>query len=78
MNEAGYKTFLVTYRHDGTEWQLELKARDRQDAEARLSRLAFATLDGELVARIPAALGPFAAIAVMIRNSFVRLIGDAT
>ena len=76
MDDTGFKTFLVSYRHDGTEWMLELKARDRKDAEARLARLVFATLDGELVARVPAALGPFAALAVMIRNSFGRLIGD--
>lgn len=74
MNDNGYKIFLVSYRHEGAEWVLELKARDQRDAEARLARLAFATLDGELIARVPASAGPLAKLAVLIRNGFQRLV----
>jgi len=75
MNDDTLKTFLVSYRHDGSEWGLELKARDFQDARVRLARLPYATLDGELVARVPATLGPIAIIATAIRNSLKRLAG---
>ena len=67
------KTFLVSYRHDEGEWSLELKARDYADAKARLARLSFATVDGELIAKVPATLGPLAVLAVTLRNIFTRL-----
>ena len=69
------KNFLATYRYEGAEWALELKARDAEDARARLASLTYATLDGELVAKVPDALGPIAIIAAAIRNSFSRLVG---
>lgn len=71
------KSFLITYRHDGSEWALELKARDAADARARLGKLAYATVDGELVAKVPAILGPFAMAATVLRNRFVGLFGGA-
>jgi len=75
LNDGTLKTFLVSYRHDGAEWGLELKALSLQDARARLARLPYATLDGELVARVPAPLGPIAIIATAIRNSLKRFAG---
>lgn len=66
------KTFLVSYRHDGCEWSLELKARDFNDAKARLARMSFATVDGELVAKVPATLGPLAVLAVTLRNILAK------
>lgn len=48
------KTYLFTYNHDGAEWILELKADSPQDARARLAKLAYARLDGELKFKIPA------------------------
>lgn len=68
------KSFLVTYRHDGAEWALELKAKSAEDARARLGKLAYATVDGELVAKVPATLGPFATAVMVLRNSFARLL----
>ncbi len=75
MKEDSLKTYLASYRHDGARWVLEIKARDAEDAKARLSRLAFAQIDGELVAKVPATLGPLAKVAVAVRNGFVRLRG---
>jgi len=63
-----YKTFAVRYRYDGAEWGIQLPARDLQDAKARLARLPFATIDGELVMTLPATTGPLAAIITALRN----------
>ena len=52
-----FKTYLVSYNHDGAAWGLEIKARSMEDAQARLRRLAFARLDGEVKARIPVPRG---------------------
>lgn len=68
------QTHLFSYRHDGSEWMLEIKATDEADAKARLARLAFASYDGVLVANIPAALGPLAIAAIWIRNAAVSLL----
>ena len=68
------KTYLVCYNFDGSEWNLELKADNWQDAEARVRRLAYARVEGELVAKVPGAFGIFAAAAVFVRNFFRRLI----
>jgi hypothetical protein len=53
------RTYLVSYPHEGARWNLEVKARDMADARARLSRLCFASLDGEVVAKIPVPRGRF-------------------
>lgn len=68
------KTHLFTYRHDGAEWVLELKAKDAADARERIGKLAYATYDGELVARTPAAAGPFALLAVWLQNAAKPLV----
>ena len=75
MDERKFKTFAVRYRHDGAEWGFELPARDLQDAKARLARLAYASVDGELVLTLPAATGPLAATVAALRNVFCRLLG---
>jgi hypothetical protein len=64
------KTYLLTYQHDGAEWVIELKAANIQDAQARMAKLAFARLDGELVAKLPASTGPATRLAVWFRNLF--------
>ncbi len=74
MTTNASKTFLVAYRYEDAEWVLELKARDVEDAKARLAALPFARLDGELVARVPAVLGPLAFAVAVLRNSLSRLL----
>lgn len=64
------KRFLVSYRHEGSEWNIELAATDLEDARRRLSQLALGRLDGEIIADIPTALGPLAALAAFTRNLF--------
>ncbi len=74
MMDETYKTFLVSYRHEGEQWNLKLPARDLSDARARLSRLAFAQVDGEIVMSVPAAIGPLAVVVAAVRNALYRLL----
>jgi hypothetical protein len=67
------KTFLITYHHDEADWVLELKARDIEDARARLAKLSCARIDGEIIAKVPAFSGPLAISAIAIRNGLAWL-----
>ena len=42
--------YLFEYRHEGAEWALEVRARELDDAKARLRTLPFAQYRGEVVA----------------------------
>ena len=64
------KTYLLSYQYEGAEWVIEIKAKDIQDANARRARLAFARLDGELIARIPSPTGYFSRVANFLKNAF--------
>lgn len=48
-----YKTFLFTYRYDGANWELPIKAKTPEEARARLNRIPYAEYTGELVVSIP-------------------------
>jgi hypothetical protein len=71
------KRFLVSYRHEGSQWNIELPATDLEDARRRVSQLALARLDGEIIADIPGALGPVAALAAFVRNALGRRADSA-
>jgi hypothetical protein len=71
------KRFLVSYRHEGGQWNLELPATDLEDARRRLSQLALGRLEGEIIATVPGAFGPFAALAAFARNLFARQADSA-
>lgn len=66
------KTFLVRYNYDGAEWGASIQARNLDEARERLNRLAYATIDGELVATLPPSSGFLLAVATNIRNIFHR------
>lgn len=68
-----YKTYLASYNYEGERWNLEIKARDFADAQARLNRLSFATLDGEVKGSIPM---PRGRIGVLL-SSFLGAIQDS-
>lgn len=68
------QTHLFSYRFEDRDWELEIKARNAEEARARLARLAFAKYDGILVATIPAAFGPISLLAVWFRNAAVKLL----
>jgi molybdopterin biosynthesis enzyme MoaB len=73
MVDGQYKTFLVQYRHDGAEWGIQLPAQSFEDAKARLARLAFGTVKGEVVMTLPGSTGPLAAIVTSLRNALRSL-----
>ncbi len=64
--------YLVSYRHDGDEWNLELIASNVDDARQRLRSLTLGRIEGQVVAKVPAGLGPLAALAVWVQNLFGR------
>ena len=68
MNEP-MKEFIASYNYDGASWNLRFHARDFDDAQARLARMSFARLDGEVQFTLPAIAGPLAWIAVAVRNA---------
>lgn len=62
------KPYLIAYRHGGSEWNVSIMAESHSDARDRLSKLALGRVEGELVATVPGALGPFAVFATFLRN----------
>jgi len=69
MQDASFKVYLFSYHHDGARWRFEIPAKDPQDAKDRVAKLVYATYDGELIARLPAACGPIARLVTWARNS---------
>lgn len=77
MLEGQYKTFVVHYRYEGAEWGIQLPARSIEDAKARLARMPYATVAGELVMTLPAYTGPLAAIVSGFRNALRMLLAPS-
>jgi hypothetical protein len=73
MNDD-YKPFLCEYPFDGMTWSFEIMARSQSDAEARVKAMPWASVKGELVARIPAApaAGLFLGLTIALRNWLAR------
>ena len=69
-SEIELKTYLVSYRHEGAKWVVELRAANELDARVRLSKLVYGHVNGELIAIVPAQLGWFAKAIVSLRNAF--------
>ena len=73
MLDGEFRPYLVSYNHEGQTWGERIMARSHADAEARLKRIGWnGTVDGELVATVPASTGPLVPLIVMIRNLFAR------
>lgn len=68
MSETKYATHLFSYRFDDREYTVDIVAKDAAEAKERLKALAWAKYDGELIARVPSEVGPFARIAIAVRN----------
>lgn len=71
------KTYLFSYRHDGAEWAVEIQAASEADAKARVAKLAYASYDGELVAKVPASLGFIPRLLVSVRNTLSQFAARA-
>lgn len=69
-SEDAFKTFIVSYGYEGARWALNLKARNFEDAMARVAVLGWGTVEGELQMTLPASTGPLAAIIIAVRNLF--------
>lgn len=67
------KTYLFSYSHNGARWSFEVQASDQADAQARVRKMANASLDGTLVARIPASMGFLPRFLVSVRNTLAYL-----
>ena len=52
-----FKTFLARSNYDGASWGFRFQARNHEDAEARLARMSWGQIDGELMMEIPVAAG---------------------
>lgn len=72
MSSSVFKTHLFTYRHNGAEWTLEIKAQNARDARERLKTLPLARYDGELIAKVPASLGPLTKTVTWLRNALTN------
>lgn len=70
---APARTHLFSYRYEGADYVVEIPAASADEAKQRLSQLAWARYDGELIAKIPAIAGPLPAIAAWLRNLVWRL-----
>lgn len=76
FNPQDFKTYLFSYNHAGKAWGLQIRATSPEDAKARIAKLAWASYDGEVVARIPASVGPLAMVVVAVRNALRRPINN--
>ena len=50
---GGYGRYLFEYRHDGSEWGIEIVASSPEDARQRLKAMSWATYKGEIAAKMP-------------------------
>ena len=55
--DDGYKTYLASYNYAGKKWGIDFSAQSTDDAKARLARMSYGQVDGELMATIPVAAG---------------------
>lgn len=69
-----YETHMFTYRHDGADWVLTIKATDADDARARIGKLAYATYDGVVVEQLPGILTPIGILSIWARNAAATLL----
>ncbi|MER9354182.1 hypothetical protein NKJ86_09045 [Mesorhizobium sp. M0025] len=51
-SDVAFNRYLFEYRHDGTEWGIEVMARSPQEAKERIKSLTWARFQGEVQAKI--------------------------
>lgn len=56
-SDSEYKRYLFEYRHEGSEWGIEVIATSPEDAKDRLNALVWARYQGEVRAKIPVPTG---------------------
>ena len=50
--DSGYNRYLFEYRHDGSDWGLEIVARSPDEAKERIKSLTWARYQGEVKAKV--------------------------
>jgi len=68
INSSEQKYYLCEYRYEGERWSFEITAKSWEDAEARLTRMAYGNVVGEVEAVLPVQLGLWAKLWVWARN----------
>lgn len=53
ISDNGFNRYLFEYRHEGSEWGLEITARSPDEAKERIKSLAWARYQGEIKAKVP-------------------------
>ena len=53
MSKVEFQRYLFDYRHDSSEWGIEIEATSPEDAKKRLQALAWANYRGRVAATIP-------------------------
>ena len=66
------RPYLFSYGHAAARWQFEILASSPEDARERVSKLAYASYDGELVAKLPTQFGLVARVLTGVRNFFAH------
>lgn len=66
-----YQPYLVSYRHNDREWNVEIMAVSFADARERLAKLALGRVEGVVTATIPSPLGSL----VPLITLWKRLVG---
>ena len=62
MSDAKIKRYLFEYRHEGSEWALEIPARDLEDAKARLKAMPWAQYRGEVALTVTVPSAPLSGL----------------
>lgn len=66
-----FKRYLFEYRHEGSEWGIEVVASSPSDARERLKALTWARYQGEIKAKVAV---PSAGMLVGAANRLARLL----
>lgn len=73
-----FKRYLFEYRHEGSEWGIEIIAKSPEDARERLKALSWARYQGEIKATVPMPsvwplLGVVTRLTTAIRTAAIRI-----
>jgi hypothetical protein len=67
-NYSQSKRFLCEYRFQGSNWAIEISAESHQEAEERIKQISQGKVLGEIKAKLPASVGWFAKLWVLVKN----------
>jgi len=67
-NDSEQKYYLCDYRYEGETWCIEIPAESWEDAKARLKRMAYAEVVGEIKATFPVQLGVWVKVLIWLKK----------